>query len=164
MYPEKFDRTKLSAADHVVLADFGVRRKSFDNFIKDNSLKLYTCPGCGYPTLEERGGYDICAVCNWEDDNQDDAHADEIWGGPNANLSLTENRLAIAKKLDQRATTMEGMLIDDPGAVIMILKNHEKRMHTIQEKIKPDTSSTDLVWEEWRQESDKIITDLIKGK
>lgn len=26
------------------------------------------CPCCGYLTLVERGGYDICPVCFWEDD------------------------------------------------------------------------------------------------
>lgn len=28
----------------------------------------YKCPCCGYYTLDERGGYDICPVCFWEDD------------------------------------------------------------------------------------------------
>lgn len=52
----------------------------------------YNCPCCGYPTLSERGGYDVCELCIWEDDGQDDPHADEIWGGPNGNYSLTEAR------------------------------------------------------------------------
>jgi hypothetical protein len=42
--------------------------------------------------LEEHGGYEICSLCNWEDDGQDDPHADEVWGGPNASYSLTEAR------------------------------------------------------------------------
>ncbi|HEI2325144.1 TPA: hypothetical protein SI485_004590, partial [Escherichia coli] len=29
---------------------------------------LYKCPCCGYLTLPERGQYDICPVCQWEDD------------------------------------------------------------------------------------------------
>ena len=28
----------------------------------------FTCPCCGYLTLNERGAYDICPVCFWEDD------------------------------------------------------------------------------------------------
>jgi hypothetical protein len=52
----------------------------------------YSCPCCGYPTLSERGGYDICQLCRWEDDGQDDAHADEVWGGPNGSYSLTRAR------------------------------------------------------------------------
>lgn len=52
----------------------------------------YPCPCCGYPMLSERGGYEICSLCGWEDDGQDDPHADEVWGGPNADYSLTEAR------------------------------------------------------------------------
>ena len=49
----------------------------------------YRCPCCHYKTLEERGGYEICPVCGWEDDGQDDGDADTIRGGPNGMLSLT---------------------------------------------------------------------------
>jgi hypothetical protein len=52
----------------------------------------YDCPCCGYRTLAERGGYEICPVCFWEDDGQDDHDADRVRGGPNGSLSLTEGR------------------------------------------------------------------------
>ncbi|SMQ77504.1 Cysteine-rich CPCC [Bacillus sp. OV166] len=50
------------------------------------------CPCCGFPTLEERGNFEICELCHWEDDGQDDPYADEVWGGPNGDYSLTEAR------------------------------------------------------------------------
>jgi hypothetical protein len=53
---------------------------------------MVRCPCCGYRTLHERAGDDICSVCFWHDDGQDDAHADEVWGGPNKDLSLTKAR------------------------------------------------------------------------
>jgi hypothetical protein len=31
-------------------------------------LKKYTCPCCGYKTLDRNGNYDICPICFWEDD------------------------------------------------------------------------------------------------
>ena len=49
----------------------------------------YACPCCGYVTLAERGGFEICPVCFWEDDGQDDPDADLVLGGPNGGLSLT---------------------------------------------------------------------------
>lgn len=52
----------------------------------------YNCPCCGYPTLEEKGSWDICCLCKWEDDGQDDSQADKVWGGPNHDYSLTEAR------------------------------------------------------------------------
>jgi len=50
------------------------------------------CPCCGFKTNGERGSYEICAVCFWEDDGQDDHNADEVLGGPNGDLSLTVAR------------------------------------------------------------------------
>lgn len=43
--------------------------------------KRFKCPCCGYPTLNERVAYDVCILCNWEVDGQDDDCADEVWGG-----------------------------------------------------------------------------------
>jgi hypothetical protein len=34
-------------------------------------------------TLPERGNYDYCPVCWWEDEGQDDPYAHEFWYGPN---------------------------------------------------------------------------------
>jgi hypothetical protein len=52
----------------------------------------YACPCCGFITLAERGGYEICPVCFWEDDGQDDHDADLVRGGPNRKLSLAVAR------------------------------------------------------------------------
>ena len=51
-----------------------------------------SCPSCGYMTLSERGGFEICSFCYWEDDGQDNADADEVMGGPNGHYSLTVHR------------------------------------------------------------------------
>jgi len=162
MYPEKFDRTKLTADDNIILADFTTRRKSFDKFISDNNLKIFTCPSCGFPTLNERGGYEICSVCNWEDDNQDDESTDEIWGGPNSNLSLTQNRLDIGKTLKQLADSLGGKLNDNHNEVISILTNHDKRMEVMSNKIPMTADRSDPLWTEYEQERKKVLTDLIK--
>lgn len=67
---------------------------------------LATCPSCAYPTLGRRAYYDICAICGWEDDGQDDREfatdlnhflPDEVAGGPNHSYSLTEARYNFAK-------------------------------------------------------------------
>lgn len=50
------------------------------------------CPCCFHETLDERGGYEICRVCGWEDDGQDDYDADIVRGGPNGAISLTQAR------------------------------------------------------------------------
>jgi hypothetical protein len=53
---------------------------------------FHACPCCGFTTLPERAGFDICPVCYWEDDGQDDHDADVVRGGPNYSLSLTKAR------------------------------------------------------------------------
>lgn len=52
----------------------------------------YRCPCCHRLTLDERGGFEVCPVCFWEDDGQDDHDADMVRGGPNRALSLTQAR------------------------------------------------------------------------
>ena len=78
------------------------RKQWFDGYIQDLEHRSvvqpraegvsYRCPCCGCRTLDERGGFDICPVCFWEDDGQDDADADTVRGGPNGLLSLTQAR------------------------------------------------------------------------
>ncbi len=52
----------------------------------------FRCPCCGCFTLDERCEYDICPVCFWEDDGQDDHDAEVVRGGPNGSLSLAHAR------------------------------------------------------------------------
>lgn len=65
--------------------------KTFDNY--------FLCPCCYFPTLTERQGYEICLLCNWEDDGQDDHNADKVLGGPNQSYSLSEARRNFKKYL-----------------------------------------------------------------
>ena len=65
---------------------------AFSNVVRSRNGGPYACPCCGFLTLPERGGGDICPVCFWEDDGQDDHDADVVRGGPNYSLSLAAAR------------------------------------------------------------------------
>lgn len=52
---------------------------------------LVPCPCCGYATLTGRGAHEICPVCFWEDDGQDNDASDQRRAGPNR-VSLREAR------------------------------------------------------------------------
>ena len=54
--------------------------------------KMESCPCCGMKTIEERGQFEICKICWWEDDGQDNENANEVWGGSNYDVSLTQAR------------------------------------------------------------------------
>lgn len=83
------------------------REKWFNWYVNqfpNHSVKLpqsdagpHRCPCCRCKTLDERGGYDICPICFWEDDGQDEHDADVIRGGPNGCLSLTNARVNYRK-------------------------------------------------------------------
>ena len=51
------------------------------------------CPCCRLTTLSRRAAFEICPVCFWEDDGQDEHNAAEVCCGPNGDLSLTQGRL-----------------------------------------------------------------------
>ena len=59
---------------------------------KGKEMQNDICPCCKFPTLTERAQFEICYLCNWEDDGQDDENANLILGGPNHDYSLTEAR------------------------------------------------------------------------
>lgn len=54
----------------------------------------YSCPCCGHVTLSERGGYEICSECGWEDDGQDSHDSSVVRGGPNGAITLDDARRA----------------------------------------------------------------------
>lgn len=91
--------------------------KSFD--------KYFLCPCCYLPTLTERQGWDICRVCFWEDDGQDDHNADKVLGGPNSNYSLTEARANFRQYLTSYRPS-------DSHAFGMTTKNIELKKQIIQ--------------------------------
>lgn len=52
----------------------------------------YRCPCCRSWALDQRGGFELCPVCWWEDDGQDDHDATTVRGGPNGAVSLATGR------------------------------------------------------------------------
>jgi hypothetical protein len=50
------------------------------------------CLCCGYRTLEAPSSLEICPVCWWQDDGQDDSDADVVRASVNGDLSLTQAR------------------------------------------------------------------------
>jgi len=97
-------------SDSELLILLNKRRKFFDkllpklegaDFSNDVKALSNTCPSCGFPTLGARCSWEICLICFWEDDGQDDPDADETWGGPNKNYSLTQHRIEWLRNLEE---------------------------------------------------------------
>ena len=57
-----------------------------------NTNDLHPCPCCGSKVLTQRGEYEICNICGWEDDPIQ-SNAPNFAGGANK-LSLSEAKKA----------------------------------------------------------------------
>ena len=69
----------LSYMDRVFLA----HQSSNQPMSESKENKTYPCPVCGYMSFSEPpGSYDICSVCNWEDDQLQAKHP-RMRGGAN---------------------------------------------------------------------------------
>lgn len=69
---------------------------------------LEQCPCCGFRTLTERGGYEICRVCFWEDDGSHDL--DRV-SGPN-HMTLREGRENFARLGAMSEKAAANVLVD----------------------------------------------------
>lgn len=98
-YRERWFVAYVARQDAAVAA----RRSTWPRLHHPTRGDIFLCPCCGLPTLPERGGYEICVVCFWEDDGQDDPHAEEVWGGPNHHYSLSAARANFASYLTMYA-------------------------------------------------------------
>ncbi|MEC3906067.1 CPCC family cysteine-rich protein [Tamlana sp. 2201CG12-4] len=157
-----FDRSKLTVEDKALLEAFQKRRSAIRNCINENNLKCTICPGCGFPTFTEDWFQDICSVCNWQHDGQDDPHADEIWGGPNHDLSLTESRLNICRLLKEKSEKLKDEINDEPFEILETLKIHNERMDSFDEEKMRHAFHDDPIWKAWNEVGKQILNDLIK--
>lgn len=127
--------TNLNINDSFILSQFHERRTIFDIYIKERKISVVTCPSCGYPTLKRRGAYEICGICKWEDDGQDDEDANEIRGGPNSNLSLNESRLNIGRKIFILSKKTNGNINLDPNQILEYLNINKSNKKITGEKL-----------------------------
>ncbi len=116
------------------------------------------CPCCGYPTLSERGIYDICELCNWEDDGQDDPYADEVWGGPNKDYSLTEARKNFKENLMMYRDRRNLFFNEHSNEEIQTKKSLMYAFGNL-DKCKPNTLEYKSIWSEIKSYED--ILDII---
>ncbi|TNL01225.1 hypothetical protein CYD30_28230 [Kosakonia cowanii] len=106
IYDEMVQDFLLKYYIEVVL--YGVSNRYLAEFIQKHFQKavnivgeepsLEKCPCCGYLTLTERGAYDICPVCHWEDDGKSEEEL-LLYSTVN-NSTLEEYRSKIQRELE----------------------------------------------------------------
>ncbi|WP_241308935.1 CPCC family cysteine-rich protein [Chryseobacterium arthrosphaerae] len=64
---EKYTGIKISYIEEKIKTLY-----QFPLIITGTPKELIACPCCNYKTISERGNYEICPVCFWEDDGSND--------------------------------------------------------------------------------------------
>ena len=72
------------------------------------------CPCCGFVTLQAPGKYEICVLCNWEDEGLGEAELDER-SGANQGYTLRDARRNFARRLNMYGE-------DDPAALVTLYR------------------------------------------
>ncbi|WP_324692341.1 CPCC family cysteine-rich protein [Flavobacterium cheonhonense] len=122
------------------------RREYFDNLFpkisgcnlrKDIDFELpNSCPACGYLTLDKRCSWEICLLCFWEDDGQDDFDADKIYGGPNGEYSLTSYRIQFSDEFENfKRENQDSELIVEFRLLDHYISTNEKNIEKVKLKI-----------------------------
>jgi hypothetical protein len=90
-------KASYAGATNEYLAERLVQNGNASTEVTGDAEQLESCPCCGRKALGERGTYEICGVCWWEDDGQDNPTASQALGGPNGSVSLVEGRVNFLK-------------------------------------------------------------------
>ncbi|MCG8573645.1 MAG: hypothetical protein MI810_02080 [Flavobacteriales bacterium] len=129
----RFDKSQLTEEHLELLKAFKNRRGYFEQLLEESNIIYHkeTCPGCGFPTLDERGQYQICVICLWEDDGKDD-NQDAFIGYVNP-LSLVQHRVNVASFLQEFEKRY--ILSDSIDEVCRSIKVFEEKLENEQEKV-----------------------------
>jgi hypothetical protein len=76
---------------------FAVRNLVYEKSVHFGVGTQYRCPCCGYRTLAAPAVLELCPVCWWEDDGQEDDDASDVRLTVNGALSLSEARTYYAE-------------------------------------------------------------------
>jgi len=120
---------------------------------------LVKCPCCGYDTLTEEGGFEICLLCSWEDEGLGRImHADIVIGGANADYSLTEARENYKKYLTMYRPNQHGFSKSQNPHIL----SHKRKMMEFLNEI--ETTNSDEERERLKMEYEEIRMSLRRLK
>ena len=67
---------------------------------------LFPCPCCGSKEISQKGCYEICEECNWEDDPIQSADPDYMGGANKLSLNQARNKYFFQKENVKIHTTL----------------------------------------------------------
>ncbi|MGB1016161.1 MAG: CPCC family cysteine-rich protein, partial [Nannocystaceae bacterium] len=122
------DNPELRASRRECLEAFAHRRLAMQAALEASNIvhHRHICPCCGLPTIEERGNYELCMICLWEDGP---GERDPRQACPPNYISLEQARIEVAAHLEEYERS-RGMTLLDAGidAFVRCLKAFDKRL------------------------------------
>lgn len=121
------DREPRSAAERALLGDFEARRRAFEEALEASNILhgKHLCPCCGLPTLDERGDYEVCVVCLWEDGIDE---TDPRRVAPPNYVSLERARIDAADQLRAYEGAHGALLEGGVDPLVRAIKRFEARL------------------------------------
>lgn len=108
----------------------------------------YICPCCGYRTLREpAGSYDICEVCYWDADRDEDPWQDS---GPN-HMSLNEGRLHFVTHGAKSPHIAEYVRAPEPKDIPVRSAPKPRLEERARDRLMESHRETRQYWVEWRR-------------
>ncbi|KIG19452.1 hypothetical protein DB30_02733 [Enhygromyxa salina] len=122
------DEAPRTAAERELLDEFTVRRAAVDDALAASNIlhSKHLCPCCGLPTLDERGDYESCVICLWEDGTNE---ADPRRVSPPNYIALERARIDVAAHLRAFESARGARLLDagvDP--LVRSIKRFQERL------------------------------------
>jgi len=99
--------------------------------------------------------FDICILCGWQDDGQNDEDADRVYGGPNGSYSLTEARANFSKYLVKYSSDNETKNFSIDLSEEIAIKKHLINLFD-ENKLLNDKNKKEKIWLEISRTKDKL--------
>lgn len=99
--------------------------------------------------------FDICILCGWQDDGQNDEDADRVYGGPNGSYSLTEARANFSKYLVKYSPDNETKNFSIDLSEEIAIKKHLINLFD-ENKLLNDKNKKEKIWLEISRTKDKL--------
>lgn len=90
-----------------IIGDFKKRRAFFKRYLEMYHVQKYVCESCGFPIFDDEGAYDICRICDWEDNGYNDEHEDWPNHSAGEKLTLTDYRIQSGEEVLEQPKTVQ---------------------------------------------------------
>ncbi|QTD38698.1 hypothetical protein JL193_05375 [Polaribacter batillariae] len=142
-----------------ILQNYEDRKNLFESYLKQYEELSFICASCGYPTINKPASYEVCSICEWEDNGYNDNQLFRFNHATHEPLTLFEYRINIGEQILSEPKTFF-----DAKNIILSIKEYENKFDIILEKYysKKTTKKDKSICEQNFQNLKKELFDNLK--